>query len=106
MTKVDLHSFSRRVIRTGMILAAIRLGIYGLLVVLDRSFHPGVGFLPLLLIVGIIFFPDCMVLEGWLKTPVAFSGLMTLTSFLVAAIWILITGSARYPRMDSPTVRR
>jgi hypothetical protein len=89
---VNKHLFCHRVSHTGLILVVVRLTVFWLLVLFDRMDHPGLGFLPVLLIIAIIFFPDCFVLEVWVKSPTAVSAVVILTSFLVAAIWAVITG--------------
>lgn len=76
-----------------MILVAVRLAVIWLWVLLDRTGHADLGFLPLFLICALAFFPEGLLLEHWIRTPTALSGLVTLTSFLVAAGWILITKS-------------
>jgi hypothetical protein len=88
---VNKHLFCQRVSHTGLILVAVRLTVFWLLVLFDRTDHPGLSFLPLLLIIALIFFPDCLLLEVWVKNPAAVSAVVILTSFLFAVVWILIT---------------
>lgn len=86
-------AFRRRVLRIGIILVAVRLGVIWLWVLLDRAGHADLGFLPLFLICAVAFFPEGLLLDHWIGTPTALSGLVALTSFLVAAGWMLVTKS-------------
>jgi hypothetical protein len=74
-----------------MILVAVRLGVIWLWVLLDRTGHGELGFLPLFLLCAVAFFPEGLLFDQWIKTPAALSGLVILTSFLLAVGWTLIT---------------
>jgi hypothetical protein len=85
------RSFSQRVVRIGLILTALRLSVFTLLVVVDRHVHPGIDFLPVLLFLAIVLFPDCLLLEVWVKSPARLTALVIVTSFMFAAGWVLFT---------------
>jgi hypothetical protein len=97
---LNWHAFRRRVLRTGMILSAVRLGVIWLWVLLDRTGHGDLGFVPLFILCALIFFPEGLLLDYWIRTPTALSGLVILTSFLVAAGWAFISRSDMLIKSD------
>jgi hypothetical protein len=101
---LNRHAFRRRVLRTGMILATVRLGVIWLWVLLDRTGHGDLGFVPLFILCALIFFPEGLLLDYWIRTPTALSGLVILTSFFVAAGWALITRSDMLIKSDDAGV--
>ena len=90
---LNWRAFRRRVLRTGVILVAVRIGVIWLWVLLDRTGHADLGFLPLYLLCAVAFFPEGLFFDRWIKSPTALSGLVILTSFLLAVGWALITRS-------------
>ena len=84
-------SFIRRAVQAGLILLTVRLSVIWSIVILERIIHPGYGFLALFIPIALVFFPEGLLLDGWIKSPIALSGIVVLTSFPVAAFWLHIS---------------
>ena len=99
--------FCRHLLRRGLTLSAIRLSVYWGLILLDRSLHLGLGFLPLIILLSFAFFPEGFLLNGRIAVPlipITLSAIILVTSFLGVALWTLAVpqkpSHSRQPQTD------
>jgi|SRR5579862_1242426 len=89
--------FRQHLLRRGLKFSLLRLGVFWGLILLDSTLHPGLSFLPMVLLFGIVFFPEGFVLDGWIHgslSRIELSAVIVITSFLGAALWTLIIRQA------------
>jgi hypothetical protein len=67
----------------------MRLSVLWGLLLIDRSGHLGFGSIPLIFVLGSIFFPEAFLLAPK-TTPLALSEIVVVTSLLLTALWTLI----------------